>query len=84
MRFELLIAAVLFVVLISGFLNPSANLAGTHGPLLPWYPFIVASGGHPMALGLLIGLFGFILGITKGGSVLARPVTVYAVGCCCI
>ena len=71
-RFELLIAAVLFVILISGFLNPSANLAGTHGPLLPLVPLMVASGGHPMALGLLIGVFGFILGITKGGSILAK------------
>jgi hypothetical protein len=71
-RFELLIAAVLFVVLISGFLNPSANLAGTHGPLLPLVPLMVASGGHPMALGLLIGVLGFLLGITKGGSLLAR------------
>lgn len=71
-RYELLIAAVLFVVLISGFLNPNANLAGTHGPLIPLIPLIVASGGHPMALGLLIGVFGFILGITKGGSLLAK------------
>ncbi|QCZ93185.1 DUF3360 family protein [Salinimonas iocasae] len=71
-RFELIIAAVLFVILISGFLNPSANLAGTHGPLIPLVPLIVASGGHPMALGLLVGLFGFLLGVTKGGSLLAR------------
>lgn len=71
-RFELLIAAVLFVILISGFLNPSANLAGTHGPLIPLVPLIVASGGHPMALGLLVGVFGFLLGITKGGSLLAK------------
>ncbi|GGO72674.1 DUF3360 family protein [Bowmanella pacifica] len=71
-RFEMLIAAVLFVILISGFLNPNANLAGTHGPLIPLVPLIVASGGHPMALGILIGVFGFILGITKGGSLLAK------------
>ncbi|SEF83407.1 DUF3360 family protein [Marinobacterium lutimaris] len=71
-RFELLIAALLFVVLVSGFLNPTANLAGTHGPLIPLIPLIVASGGHPMALGVLIGVFGFILGITKGGSLLAK------------
>ena len=71
-RFELLIAAVLFVILISGFLNPSANLAGTHGPLIPLVPLIVASGGHPMALGLLIGVFGFLLGVTRGGSLLAK------------
>ena len=71
-RFEMLIAAVLFVILISGFMNPTANLAGTHGPLIPLIPLIVASGGHPMALGLLIGVFGFILGISRGGSLLAK------------
>jgi hypothetical protein len=71
-RFEMLIAAVLFVVLVSGFLNPTSNLAGTHGPLIPLIPLIVASGGHPMALGILIGVFGFILGFSKGGSLLAK------------
>ncbi|MBT14154.1 MAG: hypothetical protein CMI02_19190, partial [Oceanospirillaceae bacterium] len=71
-RFEMLIAAVLFVILISGFINPTANLPGTHGPLIPLIPLIVASGGHPLALGLLIGVFGFILGLSRGGSLLAR------------
>lgn len=71
-RFELVIGAVLFVILISGFLNPKANLAGTHGPLIPMIPLIVASGGHPMALGIMIGVLGFILGITKGGSLLTK------------
>jgi hypothetical protein len=71
-RFEMLIAAILFVVLISGFLNPTSNLAGTHGPLIPLIPLIVASGGHPMALGIMVGVLGFILGITKGGSLLAK------------
>ncbi|MFD2191097.1 DUF3360 family protein [Pistricoccus aurantiacus] len=71
-RYEMLIAAVLFVVLVSGFLNPRSNLAGTHGPLIPLVPLIVASGGHPMALGLMIGVLGFLLGIFKGGSLLAK------------
>ena len=71
-RFEMLIAAVFFVILFSGFLNPNANLAGTHGPLIPLIPLIVAAGGHPMALGIMIGVLGFILGITKGGSLLAK------------
>ena len=65
-RYELLIVS-LFIILFSGFLLPTANLAGTHGPLIP---IVVAAGGHPMALGLLIGIFGFILAITKGGSML--------------
>ncbi|GGB44401.1 membrane protein [Oceanisphaera marina] len=67
-RFEMLIAAVLFVILFSGLINPTANLAGTHGPMIPLIPLIVASGGHPLALGLLVGLFGLLLSITKGGS----------------
>ncbi|KAA0874298.1 DUF3360 family protein [Nitrincola tapanii] len=71
-RFEMLIAAVLFVILVSGFINPTSNLAGTHGPLIPLIPLIVASGGHPMALGIMIGVLGFLLGILKGGSLLAR------------
>ncbi len=71
-RFEMLIAAVLFVVLVSGFFNPMANLAGTHGPLIPLIPLIVASGGHPMALGIMVGVLGFTLGVFRGGSLLAR------------
>jgi hypothetical protein len=71
-RFEMLIAAVLFVTLFSGFLNPTANLAGTHGPLIPLIPLIVASGGHPMALGIMVGVLGFTLGVFRGGSLLAR------------
>ncbi|MGO2012844.1 MAG: DUF3360 family protein [Pseudoalteromonas sp.] len=70
-RYELLIVA-LFIILFSGFILPTANLAGTHGPLIPLIPIVVAAGGHPMAFGLLIGAFGFILAITKGGSLLAR------------
>lgn len=67
-RFEMLIAALLFVILFSGLLNPNANLAGTHGPMIPLIPLIVASGGHPMALGIMVGLFGLLLSITKGGT----------------
>ncbi|STZ75744.1 DUF3360 family protein [Bergeriella denitrificans] len=70
-RYELLIAA-LFILLLSGFFLPSANLPGTHGPLIPLIPIVVAAGGHPLAFGLLIGIFGFLLGITKGGSLMAK------------
>ncbi|MBG9995876.1 DUF3360 family protein [Pseudoalteromonas sp. NZS127_1] len=70
-RYELLIVSI-FIILFSGFILPTANLAGTHGPLIPLIPIVVAAGGHPMAFGLLIGAFGFILAITKGGSMLAR------------
>ena len=71
-RFEMLIAAVLFVILFSGFLNPKANLAGCHGPLIPIIPLIVVAGGHPLALGIMVGFFGLILGFFKGGSTLVN------------
>ncbi|WP_344959638.1 DUF3360 family protein [Zobellella aerophila] len=67
-RFEMLIAALLFVILFSGLLNPNANLAGTHGPMIPLIPLIIGAGGHPMALGIMVGLFGLLLSITKGGT----------------
>jgi len=71
-RFEMLIAAVLFVILFSGFLNPKANLAGCHGPLIPIIPLIVVAGGHPLALGIMVGIFGLLLGSFKGGSTLVN------------
>ncbi|MCL7754850.1 DUF3360 family protein [Polaribacter sp. Z022] len=67
-RFELLIAGGIFVIIFSAILNPRANLAGTHGPMIPLIPIIALAGGHPLALGILIGVFGLILSITKGGS----------------
>ena len=70
-RYELILVAF-FIVLFSGFILPTANLAGTHGPLIPLIPIVVAAGGHPMAFCLLIGVFGFLLAVSKGGSLLAR------------
>lgn len=67
-RYELLIAGGIFVILFSAILNPNANLAGTHGPMIPLIPMIALAGGHPLALGILIGVFGLLLSITKGGS----------------
>lgn len=67
-RYELLIAGGIFVIIFSAILNPRANLAGTHGPMIPLIPIIAAAGGHPLALGILIGVFGLVLSITKGGS----------------
>ncbi|TCI03997.1 DUF3360 family protein [Corallincola luteus] len=67
-RYELLIAGALFVILFSAILNPNANLAGTHGPMIPLIPLIAAAGGHPLALGIMVCVFGLILAYTKGGS----------------
>ncbi len=67
-RYELLIAGGIFVIIFSAILNPRANLAGTHGPMIPLIPIIAMAGGHPLALGILIGVFGLMLSFTKGGS----------------
>lgn len=71
-RYELLIAGALFVILFSAFLNPNANLAGTHGPMIPLIPLIAAAGGHPLALGIMVGVFGLLLSFSKGGSKLVN------------
>ncbi len=67
-RFEMLIAALLFVIPICGFINPRVNLPGCHGPMIPLIALIVLAGGHPLALGVMVGIFGLILGFVKGGS----------------
>ncbi len=71
-RYEMLIAGVLFVLLFSAMLNPTANLAGTHGPMIPVIPLIAAAGGHPLALGIMVGVFGLMLSVSKGGSKLVN------------
>ena len=67
-RFEMIIVGLLFAFFFSGFLNPNANLAGTHGPMVAVVPLIVASGGHPLALGIIVGILGLTLSLGKGGS----------------
>lgn len=71
-RYELLIAGGIFVILFSALLNPNANLAGTHGPMIPLIPLIAAAGGHPLALGIMVGVFGLLLSFSKGGSKLVN------------
>lgn len=71
-RVEMLIPALLFCVLLCGFLNPRANLAGNHGPMIPLIGTIALAGAHPLALGILIGVFGLTLSYFKGGSKLVN------------
>ncbi len=67
-RLEWILISLLFMIPISGFLNPRANTAGIHGPMIPLIPLVVIAGGHPLAMMLMIGFFGVILSILKGGS----------------
>ena len=71
-RVEMLIPALLFCVLASGFVNPKANLAGNHGPMIPLIGTIALAGAHPLALAILIGVFGLLLSALKGGSKLVN------------
>ncbi|MCM2680858.1 DUF3360 family protein [Echinimonas agarilytica] len=67
-RVEMLIPALLFCILASGFINPRANLAGNHGPMIPLIGVIALAGAHPLALAILLGVFGLLLSYFKGGS----------------
>ena len=58
--------------MFSAILNPNSNLAGTHGPMIPLIPLIAAAGGHPLALGIMVGVFGLLLSWSKGGSKLVN------------
>lgn len=70
-RYELLIAAA-FILVLSGFILPTANLPGTHGPLIPLIPIVVAAGGHPLAFGISIAVLGLLMALFKGGSLMAK------------
>ncbi|MGI2260356.1 DUF3360 family protein [Shewanella sp. GXUN23E] len=67
-RVEMWVSALLFCIFVSGFMNPRANLAGNHGPMIPMIGMIALSGGHPLALAILIFIFGLALSLVKGGS----------------
>lgn len=71
-RVDMLVVSFLFVILFSGIFNPKANLAGIHGPMMPLIPLMAVSGTHPLALAILIAVFGLILSVTKGGSRLVK------------
>ncbi|USD66234.1 DUF3360 family protein [Vibrio sp. SCSIO 43136] len=71
-RVEMLFPALFFCVFASGFLNPRANLAGNHGPMIPLIGAIALAGAHPLALAILLGVFGLLLSYFKGGSKLVN------------
>ena len=67
-RVEMLVSGIIFGIFCSGFFNPRANVGGNHGPMIPLIGMIAAAGAHPLALAILIGIFGLVLAITRGGS----------------
>lgn len=71
-RVEMIIPAFLFCIVASGFVNPRANLAGNHGPMIPLIGAIALAGAHPLALAILLGVFGLLLSYFKGGSKLVN------------
>ncbi|MEE4243561.1 MAG: DUF3360 family protein [Desulfopila sp.] len=71
-RVDMLVVSLLFVILFSGIFNPRANLPGIHGPMMPLIPLMAISGTHPLALAILIAVFGLVLSVTKGGSRLVK------------
>ena len=72
MRVEMLVPALLFCIISSGFINPRANLGGNHGPMIPLIGTIALAGAHPLALAILIGVLGLLLSWLKGGSKLVN------------
>lgn len=60
----------LFGATLMAFLHPRTGAAGTHGWMIPLVPAVVAVGGHPLALGIVIGLIGLVLSFLRGGALL--------------
>ena len=79
-RFEWLLIGALFMIPVSGFFNPRVNTAGIHGPMIPLIPLVVVAGGHPLAMMLMVGIFGILLSIVKGGSRLVNMTSVGVTG----
>ncbi len=63
---EMILPSLLFCIIGVGFVNPRSNLPGNHGPMIPLIGPMALAGGHPLALSLLIGIFGLILSFFQG------------------
>lgn len=59
-RLEIILASI-FTLVFCAFLNPLAAPPGTLAPLIPLIPVMLASGVHPLPLGILIGVFGLVI-----------------------
>ncbi|MBS4055182.1 MAG: DUF3360 family protein [Thermaerobacter sp.] len=67
-RLELVLVGLIIMGFM--FLNPRLGGIGHHGWMIPLVPAIVAAGGHPLAMGLVMGGLGLLLSFIKGGAVL--------------
>ena len=67
-RLEMVLVGLIMVIV--NFFHPRLAGTGIHGWMIPLIPMIVAAGGHPLALGLMIGGVGMLLGFIRGGALL--------------
>ena len=67
-RLELVLVG--FIMIAFNFLHPRLGGTGAHGWMIPVIPAIVVAGGHPLAMGLVMGGLGLILSFIKGGAIL--------------
>ncbi|MBT9172418.1 MAG: hypothetical protein DDT21_00799 [Syntrophomonadaceae bacterium] len=60
----------IFGAILLAFLNQRTGGAGTHGWMIPLVPMLVAAGGHPLAMTIMMCLLGLTLSFLRGGSLL--------------
>ncbi|MCX7923738.1 MAG: DUF3360 domain-containing protein [Clostridia bacterium] len=82
-RLEIIVGSIITIIFCA-LLNPYMAPPGTLAPLVSLIPVMAAAGVHPLALGILIGVIGFLISIsgyieaivkingpgTKGGIIL--------------
>lgn len=75
-RLELFIASILAIIFCA-IINPYLAPPGTLAPFVPIIPMMVASGVHPLPLGILIGVIGLVLSVLK---YLCKTITISGIG----
>lgn len=63
-RLELVFAGIMTIIFCA-VLNPCAGPPGTLAPLIPMVPIMASAGVHPLAFGILVGIIGIILSISR-------------------
>lgn len=67
-RVEMVIVGLLMILF--HFINPRVGGVGQHGWMIPLIPLVVVAGGHPLALGITMGVLGLALSFMRGGALL--------------